>query len=151
MLEFVWMLILICSVPPSLLLRSIDYEMPLLTKFWSKLEEQLKSIPPEDIPFASELSKHDLRAITKGPLSLKVLQKSLTNVLRRIEKHLPKNPNMVHTVWFQLHQTFLARLGRFELLVQQCYQNEKVEVTQQQVKELFETLLPPGSVVTYTT
>ena len=89
---------------------NIDYEMPLITKFWNKLEEQLKSIQPEDIPFAAELSKHDLRAISKGPLASKNLQKSLTNVLKRIEKHLPKNVSRQHT------NTYLRR---FEMSVWQ--------------------------------
>jgi len=36
---------------------NIAYEMPAVTKFWARIEDQLKSILPEEIPFASELSK----------------------------------------------------------------------------------------------
>jgi hypothetical protein len=52
---------------------NIAYEMPLIVKFWDRLEDQLKSILPEDIPFAAELSKHDLRALLKGPLAPKMV------------------------------------------------------------------------------
>jgi len=121
---------------------NIGYEMPALLEFWNRLEEQIKSIVPEDIPFAAGLSKHDLRALFKGPLAVKTLQKSLINVLKRVEKHMPKNPGMIAVVWKQIQATFLARFARFEKLVADCYSNEKLATTQQDVQELFAQILP---------
>jgi len=125
----------------------IEYEMGGITKFWNKLDQTIKNILPEEVPFASELSKHDLRALSKGPLSNKMLCKSLSNVLKRVEKHMPKNPVLIETVWNQIRDTFLAKLAHFEKLVADCYQNEKLQITQSEVNDMFTQLLiqhPPS-------
>jgi hypothetical protein len=72
---------------------NIQYEMSIILKFWNKLEDTLKTLNYEDIPFTHELSKHDLRVITKNYLQPKILQKNILNMFKRIQKHMPKNVN----------------------------------------------------------
>jgi hypothetical protein len=116
------------------------------------------------------------------------LHKSLTNVLKRVEKHMPKNvsstlslsfrrpvlswlrahnffllllllffslvlslcfpslqPSMIVVVWRQIQATFLARFDRFEKLVGDCYSNEKLTTTHEEIVELFTQILPAAA------
>ena len=56
---------------------------------------------------------------------------------------------MINVVWSQIGATFLAKFDRFEALVADCYQNEKLSITREEVVAMFQQLLPaaaPGTV-----
>lgn len=56
---------------------------------------------------------------------------------------------MINVVWSQIGATFLAKFDRFEALVADCYQNEKLSITREEVVAMFQQLLPaaaPGAV-----
>ena len=52
---------------------------------------------------------------------------------------------MISIVWHQISVTFLAKLARFEKLVADCYSNEKIGITQEEVVEIFAQLLPAAA------
>lgn len=60
-------------------------------------------------------------------------------------------PQLIQIVWGEITRTFLSKLSRFEQLVSQCYQNEKLQITQAEVADMFQQLLPPGNHKTHVT
>ena len=54
-------------------------------------------------------------------------------------------PSMIVVVWRQIQATFLARFDRFEKLVGDCYSNEKLTTTHEEIVELFTQILPAAA------
>jgi hypothetical protein len=52
---------------------------------------------------------------------------------------------MIVVVWRQIQATFLARFDRFEKLVGDCYSNEKLTTTHEEIVELFTQILPAAA------
>ena len=71
---------------------SISYEMPDVSKYWDALEEALTRVAADDVQFTQSLRKTDLRELFKNYLTFKSVEKSISNVVNRVHKHLPKNP-----------------------------------------------------------
>lgn len=66
-------------------------------------------------------------------------------LLSRSPRLCATQPQMISIVWNQISLTFLAKLARFEKLVADCYSNEKIGITQEEVVEIFAQLLPAAA------
>jgi len=124
----------------------LRYECPQWITFETRLQEQLKiSDSPNEVPFAQDLSKQDLRNLLKNYLSKTKLHNSIKNILLRVKKHLPKNYYLAKEIWERLTNVFINRYRRFEKLVQDCYISEKVLVTVGEIEHIFRSLPAPGT------
>ena len=88
-----------------------------------------------DIQFSHSLSKNDLRAITRDKLTLKNFTKSVTNIHKRLEKHILINENnsqksigdseFVHQldqlIWSTIHYRTQNEIKTFDNLIKECY------------------------------
>jgi hypothetical protein len=115
---------------------NIEYELSSFSKFFSRLEDAFRTMSPEDVQFVSDLTKTQLRDITKNILPIKNLQKSITNIRKRIEKHLPKNPILITEIWQKLSETLVGRLRRLEQLIALCYPGENMTVNVDEVADI---------------
>ncbi len=51
---------------------------------------------------------------------------------------LPPQPSMISVVWSQIQRVFLSRFDRFEKLVSECYENEKLNISREEINEIFQ-------------
>jgi len=52
---------------------------------------------------------------------------------------------MISVVWSTIGATFLAKFDRFASLVADCYQNEKLSMTRDELADLFQQLRPAAT------
>ncbi len=116
---------------------SVSYEMPSVTGFWDRLDAELATTAPEDVAFTAGLSKHDLRALTNGPLVEVELAKSVAQMYARAQKHLPKNLLLLGRVWKEITAYFCDRFVRFERLVEASYENEPLRIDLRTIQGIF--------------
>ena len=123
----------------------VEYEMKEIARFWTRLEEAQKQMAPEEVQHSRDLGKHDLRAITRDKLTLKNVTRSVTEVYKRVRKHLPKNDGMARIVWGKVGEYLVERMRWFEQSVQQSYKEEKLQVTSADVQDIINkiTASPP--------
>jgi hypothetical protein len=128
----------------------VHYELEALSGFWRRMDEQLRSARLEDLPFVAGLSKHDLRALSREHLQVRALNKGVTAMFHRLQKHLPHNEVLLRVVWRALHKYFVAKWRLFEERVELCYPSERLPVSQAQVHAMFAKQLlgvePPAEV-----
>ena len=123
----------------------VEYEMKDIARFWQRLEEAQKQMGVEDIQHSRDLSKHDLRAITRDKLSGKNVQRSVLEVYKRVRKHLPRNDHMVSIVWGKVGEHLVDKMRWFERSVAQSYRDEKLSVSAGEVQDMINriTAAPP--------
>jgi hypothetical protein len=119
---------------------TLTYEdvLPEAFKFFDQLEDALKSVAAEDVQFSNGLRKTDLRELCKNTLNSKYVQKAMNNAAKRVSKHLPKNEGLARQVWMSVEAHFRTRFKRFQQLVAQCYQSEKLTLSWQDVQAVLQ-------------
>eukprot|EP00823_Brevimastigomonas_motovehiculus_P008402 TRINITY_DN7696_c0_g1_i1.p1 TRINITY_DN7696_c0_g1~~TRINITY_DN7696_c0_g1_i1.p1 ORF type:complete len:152 (+),score=32.56 TRINITY_DN7696_c0_g1_i1:39-458(+) len=116
--------------------------MKSLWQFWEKMEERLKDRVAEDLQFTQEVSKHDLRSLIKAHLGPKEMKVHIEKMLERLRKHLPRNQPLFLEIWDKLTTFLLQKYERFEKLVQDCYQTEKLTLSSMELRNLVDTVTP---------
>jgi hypothetical protein len=117
---------------------SMAYELPEVYKYFDALEEALKGVAVDDVQFTNGLRKTDLRDLCKNSLNQKEVGKGLLHIAKRIQKHLPHNEGLARQVWLAVEAYIRTRFKKFQSLVSQCYQNEKLQLTWQDLTQLLQ-------------
>jgi len=118
---------------------NVEYEMKEFAAFSALLEKELKQTDSNDVQFTDRLSKHELRDLVKKFLGSKSIAHNIDEMLKRIRKHLPKNPMLVKYVFERLGKYFVSRFEQFEKTVSDCYQSERLAVPVSEIAEMFRT------------
>lgn len=114
--------------------------LPEAFRFWDALEEALKGVAAEDVQFSVGLRKTDLRELGKGCLAPKAVAKALNNAAKRVAKHLPRNEGLARQVWMAVEAHVRGRFKRFQQLVAQCYQSEKLPLQWAELQQILQQI-----------
>jgi len=137
----------------------LQYEMSQFVTFFIRLQSQRSiCVSVSDVQYSHSLSKSDLRVLTREKLTLKSLTKSISNIYKRIEKHILLHENnsnhnsigddeishqLNQIIWSTVSHITQKQIKIFDELVKDCYgQQESVQISISEIQQIFNQISP---------
>ncbi|GAB2222046.1 hypothetical protein Drorol1_Dr00013244 [Drosera rotundifolia] len=102
----------------------IYYQFERLFQFARRVEDAMRSVAPEEVPFQLGLSKVELRKVLKA--SLTGVDKSVAAMYKKLQKNLTSE-ELLPSLWAKCKKEFLHKYHCFVQLVTKVYPNETIQ------------------------
>ncbi|XP_041461767.1 exocyst complex component 1-like isoform X1 [Lytechinus variegatus] len=118
---------------------SLGRPMEKLNHFFEGIQVLVsQGVKEEEVGYQIQFSKQELRKIIKE-YPQKEVKKNLESLIKKVEKTLCEEENLVQVVWRMMQEDFLRQYKHIETMIGRCYPGSKIslEFTIQDVLQFF--------------
>ncbi|XP_030836970.1 exocyst complex component 1 isoform X4 [Strongylocentrotus purpuratus] len=118
---------------------SLGRPMEKLNHFFEGIQVLVsQGVKEEEVGYQIQFSKQELRKIIKE-YPQKEVKKNLDNLIKKVEKTLCEEENLIQVVWRMMQEDFIRQYKHIETMIGRCYPGSKIflEFTIQDVLQFF--------------
>ncbi|XP_071489037.1 exocyst complex component 1-like [Diadema antillarum] len=118
---------------------SLGRPMEKLNHFFEGVQVLVsQGVKEEEVGYQIQFSKQELRRVIKE-YPQKEVKKNLENLIKKVEKTLCEEENLLQVVWRMLQEEFIRQHKHIEMMIARCYPGSKIslEFTIEDVLQFF--------------